>query len=331
MGLLREIREALAESSFGDDELSLESMEWLWNLSYLLADWDHPHLPMVNYCPRKGRIHLSCTDASSVAGPILKQFNHSILMSATLKPWKDYQASIGLDDERQPADSPTCVQVEGLAPWLEGCFEVIVDARVDTRYRQREKFLDITARAVGDSALDQKGCTAAFFPSYKYAEQVMERVQFHFPALRSEIQPRELNLEQQTEFLENALLFDDVLFLVLGSRFSEGIDALGGKVDQAIVVSPALPEVNSLQKARESGFPGNSNAAFRSIYLVPGLRKISQALGRLVRHPDQRARVLLHGKRFLEPAYQDLLPGYLQPVDSVVTDEEFARKWLNSR
>jgi Rad3-related DNA helicase len=327
IGLLREIREALSESSFGEDELSPESMDWLWNLSYLLTDWDHPHLSMVNACPRKGHIQLSCLDASTVIGPILEKFHRTVLMSATLKPWADYQAAIGLTPQN---DKSHCSTIEGMAPWLEGCFEVMVDARVDTRYAQREKYLEVTARAIGDSALDQKGCTAAFFPSYKYAEQVMERVNFLFPGLRCEIQPRDLNLEEQTAFLEEALVFDDLLFLVLGSRFSEGIDTLGGKVNQAIVVSPALPEVNSLQRARTSNFPGNSGAAFHSIYLIPGLRKISQALGRLVRTPDQQARVLLHGKRFLEPAYQDLLPPYLSPVETIVTDEEFSRKWLTS-
>jgi Rad3-related DNA helicase len=149
-----------------------------------------------------------------------------------------------------------------------------------------------------------------------------------YPGLRCELQPRDLNLERQTEFLESALLFNDLLFLVLGSRFSEGIDALGGRVTQAIVVGPALPEVNGLQKAREALIPGSSTARFHSVYLVPGLRKISQALGRLVRSPDQRARVLLHGKRFMEPDYQDLLPEYLQPCDFIVMDEELDKKWL---
>jgi DNA excision repair protein ERCC-2 len=143
--------------------------------------------------------------------------------------------------------------------------------------------------------------------------------------------PATSTLEQQNQFLESALLFDDVLFLVLGSRFGEGIDALGGRVSEAIVVSPALPEVNSLQHEREKLIPGGKAAAFHEIYLIPGMRKISQALGRLVRNPDHQARVLLHGKRFMEPVYQDLLPEYLQPVEYVVTDQEFRTKWLQAR
>jgi Rad3-related DNA helicase len=323
VGLLREIEEAMRDSSFGDDELSDDSRDWLWNLPYLLADWDHPHLPVLASCPGKGRVLLSCIDAAPVIAPVLARFRRSLLMSATIQPWDTFHAAIGMD-----SSGTGCVV--GESPWLEGCFEVMVDTRPDTRFRRRDHFLDTTAATIGQSALAGKGCTVAFFPSYAYANKVMERTGFQFPSLRTEIQPRDLPLEQQNAFLEQALLFDDLLFLVLGSRFSEGIDVLGGKISQAIVVSPALPEVNSLQKAKEERIPGGKAIAFRRVYQIPGMRKISQALGRLVRDPGQNARVLLHCKRFIEPDYLDLLPAYLQPVETIQTDEDLARKWLKS-
>lgn len=323
IGLLRDIDQAMREGSFGDDELSADSRDWLWNLPYLLADWDRPQLPIHCWSPRKGRIMLSCLDAAAAVQPVLGQFRHSLLMSATLQPWDVYAGAIGMRE-----DPPA--RILGQAHWLDGCFELMVDVRVDTRFRQRDRYLDTTAATIGQSALAAKGCTVAFFPSYAYAEKVLERLSFHFPGLRAELQPRDLSLEKQNAFLESALLFDDVLFLVLGSRFSEGIDALGGKIRQAIVVSPALPEVNSLQKAREATIPGGKAAAFRTVYQIPGMRKISQALGRLVRNPEQSARVLLHGKRFMEPDYVDLLPVYLQPVDTILTDQDLAEKWLKS-
>jgi len=323
IGLLREADSALRDSHFDEAELSPSSLDWLWNLPWLLADWDNPDLSFHLHCPFKGRVQIACLDASAVIAPVLRSFGSAILMSATLRPWDAFQNAVGLP---QP-DAVTTVQ--GHSPWLEGCFEVLVDARVDTRYRQRERHLDTTARTIAETALAGKGCTAAFFPSYRYAETVLERLAFQYPGLRAQIQPRNLPLEAQQAFLEEALQFDDILFLVLGSRFSEGIDAIGGRVGSAVVVSPALPEVNGLQKAREARVPGGQAAAFRTVYLIPGLRRISQALGRLVRNPDHRARVLLHGKRFMEPAVQDLLPEYLRPLDAIATDTDLADKWLN--
>lgn len=322
-GLVKDVLAALRESSFGADELSENSREWLWNLPWLLADWEQPQLPMHLHVPRKGVVAIACLDASAAIAPVLQDFYQTILMSATLRPWDAFQKAIGLPGAGQ------VTPILGDSPWIAGCFEVMVDARVDTRFRQRDRHMETTVRTIGESATVRKGCLAAFFPSYRYATQVLERIQFHYPALRCEIQPRDLSLEDQNQFLESALLFDDVLFLVLGSRFGEGIDALGGRVAEAIVVSPALPEVNNLQRERERLVPGGKAAAFHEIYLIPGMRKVSQALGRLVRNPGHRARVLLHGKRFMEPAYQDLLPEYLQPVDFIVTDADFNDKWVN--
>ena len=319
-GLIREIVSALLESSFGEDELTDPSMEWLWGLPYLLADTDHPDVPLLAHSPAKGSVYFACLEAKRVIGPVLARFHRTVLMSATLRPWEAFCDSIGL------AGQATCLL--GASPWMADAFRVVVDARVDTRFRRREAYLEVTASAIGETALAGKGCVVAFFPSYHYAQMVLERMPFLYPALRVEIQPRDLPLEEQEAFLEYALHFDDVLFLILGSRFSEGIDSLGGRVRSAIVVSPALPEVNHLQKAREALVKGGSREAFKTVYLIPGIRKISQALGRLVRSPGQTAQVLLHGKRFMEPDHQDLLPEYLRPHDCIVTDEEFRRKWL---
>ncbi|NDV61702.1 hypothetical protein G0Q06_04495 [Puniceicoccales bacterium CK1056] len=322
IGLIREASTALHECHFFENEISPESLDWLFQLSQLQTDWDQPDLPYHTYSPAKGCIELACLDASTQIRQTLGRFRQTILMSATLRPWDSFKKAIGIARDKEAR------QILGTSPWLEGCFEIMVDARVDTRFRQRDRFLDTTTRTIGESALSGKGCTVAFFPSYQYARKVLERMSYLFSSLRCELQPRDLNLEKQNEFLESALLFNDVLFLVLGSRFSEGIDALGGRVSQAIVVGPALPEVNGLQKAREALATGNSTSRFHAVYLIPGLRKISQALGRLVRSPDQRARVLLHGKRFMEPDYQDLLPEYLQPCEAIVTDEDLDKKWL---
>jgi Rad3-related DNA helicase len=323
VSLLREIAEAFLESRFDENELSDSSRDWLWSLPLCLADWDHPDLPVQLFCPSPGRVEMACLDASRVIGPVLRRFHQCLLMSATLRPWEAFQDAIGIDGDDRFA------RVVGDSPWLMDCFEVIADARVDTRYRHRDRHLDTTLYTIGETALDGAGCMAVFFPSYRYAEQVLERMPFRYPSLRCALQPRDLALEQQQDFLRQALLTEDVLLLVLGSRFSEGIDALGGEVTRVIVVSPALPEFNALQRAREARFTRRGEA-FRRIYLMPGMRKISQALGRLVRDPRHRARVLLHGRRFAEAAYQDLLPDFLQPSVIVENDRDFRKSWLDA-
>ena len=109
------------------------------------------------------------------------------------------------------------------------------------------------------------------------------------------LQPRRSELSAQNAWLDGALGEGRALFLVLGSGFAEGIDLLGGRVAHAMVVGPALPEVNPVQKARLAAFAHlGRDAAFDRVYRIPGMQKVNQALGRLVRAPGQSARVLLH-------------------------------------
>jgi Rad3-related DNA helicase len=147
---------------------------------------------------------------------------------------------------------------------------------------------------------------------------------------RVALQPRLRDLAAQSAWVEEALLLGESLFLVLGSSFAESIDILGGRVSHAMVVGPALPEVNAVQRARlaEAMRGGASrDEAFRRVYQIPGMTKVNQALGRLVRAPGHRARVILHCRRFLEPAYTSLLAPEYQAGTHVYNDAQFDT-WL---
>ncbi|HET7537239.1 MAG TPA: helicase C-terminal domain-containing protein, partial [Candidatus Didemnitutus sp.] len=226
------------------------------------------------------------------------------------------------------------------APWREGAYDVAVDLRVDTTFKQRANYYGTTAATV--EALHEAGsgqqsaisgqltthCVAVFFPSYAYAENVMRALENSGSVLRVSLQPRLPDLAAQAAWVEENLAFADALFLVLGSSFAEGIDLLGGRVTHAMVVGPALPEVNAVQKARLDAFAAlGRDAAFRRVYQIPGLQKVNQALGRLVRAPGQRAKVLLHCRRFAESSYSSLLAPEYQFYREV-TSEADLREWL---
>lgn len=105
---------------------------------------------------------------------------------------------------------------------------------------------------------------------------------------------------------------------------------MGGRVRHALVAGPALPEVNAVQKARmEEAQRGgiDRDTAFRRVYQLPGMTKVNQALGRLVRAPGHHARILLHCRRFAEPAYAELLAPAYQGGVTLTTDTDLAA-WL---
>ena len=232
-------------------------------------------------------------------------------------------------EEARDAASPALLRAH--APWRDASYDIAFDARVDTTFQQRSHYYTTTAATVAALQASARGPVAVFFPSYAYAETIARELTDVAPALRVALQPKLRDLAAQSAWVDESLLLADALFLVLGSSFAESIDALGGRISHAMVVGPALPEVNAVQRARlaEASRSGWSReAAFRGVYQFPGMTKVNQALGRLVRAPGQHARVVLHCRRFLETTYASLLAAEYQLGTNVHTDADFA-EWLS--
>ena len=144
------------------------------------------------------------------------------------------------------------------------------------------------------------------------------------------IQEKNLSLNEQKDFIENSIDHQAILFLVLGSAFTEGIDTLGGQIQTAMVVSPALPEVNPLNEMKlQHEKLNDSSKAFQKTYIIPAFQKIHQALGRLVRAPEHSAKILLHGKRFLQPEYREILADEYQ-TETVIRKSSELIDWLHN-
>jgi Rad3-related DNA helicase len=220
--------------------------------------------------------------------------------------------------------------VTAFTPWREGAYDVAFDLRVDTTFQQRTRYYATTAATIAALAsrpgpLNSPGPIVVFFSSYAYAEAIAGALRTAGAPLRAAIQPRLADLGAQAAWMEASLETTDALFLVLGSSFAESIDLLGGRVDRAMVVGPALPEVNAVQQARLAALSDLGRAAaFRRVYQIPGMQKVNQALGRLVRAPGHRAKVLLHCRRFGEADYASLLAADYQSGPRLRTDEAFA-------
>jgi Rad3-related DNA helicase len=216
--------------------------------------------------------------------------------------------------------------VRASTPWRDGAYDVAVDLRVDTTFQHRQRHIAATAETVQalHRAAGPGAPIAVFFPSYAYAEAVARGVD------SASLQPKRSELSAQSAWIGDALGAGRALFLVLGSGFAEGIDLLGGRVAHAMVVGPALPEVNPVQRARLAALSeAGRDAAFDRVYRIPGMQKVNQALGRLVRAPGQGARVLLHCRRFAEPGYERLLAPEYRSGRRILDDDDLAA-WLGS-
>ncbi len=246
----------------------------------------------------------------------------------TKKLFAKLTSAAGLLKVEEDAAAALPETVRAATPWREGAYDVAYDARVDTTFQHRSRHYPLTAATVITLRQASAAPVAVFFPSYAYAEAIQREIGTLAPALRVALQPRQSDLAAQTAWVEASLTGADALFLVLGSSFSEGIDQLGGRVTHAMVVGPALPEVNAVQRAKLKEFaPLGREEAFRRVYQIPGMTKVNQALGRLVRAPGQKAKVLLHCQRFAEPGYNALLaPDYRG--GKILSDDLALDDWL---
>lgn len=320
---LRAAADGLAKSAHLLEAVSPVGAE-TWGRLMAQAEWmEQAAFERLVWSPKEGRVRLTCLDAAPMLGAQLAEFGAVVLATASPPPAEVFAAALGLTQDVLSVLTPP-------APWRTGAYDVAVDLRVDTTYRRRAEHYGATAKTLARLRRASPGApVAAFFPSFAYAEAVAVRLERDHPELRAARQPRGLELAEQEAWIEESLALADVLIFVLGGAFAEGIDHLGGRITHALVAGPALPEVNALQRARESVLArtGGDSEAFRRVYVVPGLQKVNQALGRLVRAPGQRARVVLHCRRFAETTYGALLAPEYQLGRHVLEDADF-EAWL---
>lgn len=319
--ILERLCQTLATIPLDWRDLTPETRDRLYGLYGLRTLLNREDLELLQWSPSPGVLRLTCLDAGPEIESQLSRFSHSILMSATLHPFEPFAVSCGLSAEQAQV-------IQAPAPWRDQAYQVAVDTRVDTRFKERERYYSHTAETIRLMQGASVAPMVAFFPSYRYAETIREYLNASDPLLRIAIQPRGVTLREQEAFIEESLTFQDILFLILGTGFSEGIDALGGQVDHALVVGPALPEVNAVQHAKMRQWASDRRQAFQRVYQIPAMQKINQALGRLVRAPGQRAKVLLHCRRFAEPDFQALLAEEYRQ-DTWIRDEDSLLLWLN--
>jgi len=245
-------------------------------------------------------LRILCLDASRFTGEIIARSAGCVAMSATLEPFEFYRDLLGFDADR----TDTLALPSPFPP--ENRLIIAVDS-VDTSYRQRQRFFDPIARLVADLCPPGRNALA-LFPSYAFLKEVAARL--HAPGHRLEVQQEGDSDVARRRVLE--MLRDNqepvLLLAVMGGVFAEGVDYPGDMLQAVIVVSPALPQVSPERELLKRYFAERYERGFEYAYLVPGMTRVVQAAGRLIRSPDDRGVIALVCRRFLRRPYADLLP-----------------------
>ena len=225
------------------------------------------------------------------------------LFSATLRPANYYRDLLGLSEEAQWIDVASPFAAEQLS--------VRVLRNLSTRYQHRDSSLEPICRLMAEQYRREPGNYLAFFSSYAYLQQVQDLFTSLHPDIPTSVQTRSMSESDRQSFLDNFTLHSEGIgFAVLGGAFGEGIDLPGKRLIGAFIATLGLPQVNEVNeevKARMQQMFGEANG-YDYAYLYPGLQKVVQAAGRVIRTVDDRGVVYLLDDRFGQAKIRDLLP-----------------------
>ena len=259
------------------------------------------------------KIRLFCVNPANNLQQFLDKGNSTIFYSATLLPIHYYKMLLSNEKDNYAiyAESPFDVEKRLL----------LLGNDVSTKYTRRsEGMYQKYARYLLEMASSKKGNYLAFFPSYRFMQDVYEafEILIQSPGLSEDI--RKLDFAMQSQymsesareiFLEN---FEDehetgfLGFCVLGGIFSEGIDLTQDKLIGAAIIGTGLPQVCTERELLKQHFDKQGLNGFDYAYMYPGMNKVLQAAGRVIRTAEDEGVVLLLDERFFDRRYQEVFP-----------------------
>ncbi|GGJ84934.1 ATP-dependent DNA helicase [Pseudomonas matsuisoli] len=234
-------------------------------------------------------------------GPRFAYSHSSVLFSATLSPSRYYQDLLGL-----PAGTPWR---DVVSPFSAEQLKVRLVADVSTRFQHRAASSAPIASIIAAQYGARPGNYLAFFSSYDYLEQVAENLSRHFPDLPIWRQSRRMQEAEREAFLARFTAEGrGVGFAVLGGAFGEGVDLPGDRLIGAFIATLGLPPYNPVNEQMRERLQRMFGAGYEYAYLYPGLQKVVQAAGRVVRTLDDTGTVVLIDDRFTQRQVRELLP-----------------------
>jgi Rad3-related DNA helicase len=227
----------------------------------------------------------------------------TVLFSATLNPRHYYSDLLGL------ARNTPWLEVD--SPFDAGQLQVRVAAEVSTRYQHRASSLGPIAELMARQFRERPGNYLAFFSSYDYLQQVAALFAREQPQVPIWMQARQMDESERQAFIQRFEAGGQGIgFAVLGGAFGEGIDLPGERLIGAFIATLGLPQLNPVNEQLRQRMASLFGAGYDYAYLYPGLQKVVQAAGRVIRTTEDRGVVHLIDDRFARPEVRRLLPSW---------------------
>jgi DNA excision repair protein ERCC-2 len=250
-----------------------------------------------------GVLNIQCNDPSVYLGQKIDSFHSVVAMSATLDPINYYSDVLGFPHGRTQ-------NLELDSPFPKENRKIIIVPHISTRFKDRKKNYAEIAEIIRETLALKKGNYLVFFPSYDF----MQNVNLFLGTVKSEkiLQKPGLKEEDRDALLDRLKKSKKahLVLAVMGGIFSEGVDFYGDMAIGVIVVGPALPMFGYERELLNRYYEEKSGMGQAYAYLYPGMNKVIQAVGRLIRSFSDKGIILLLGERFAEEKFNSILPAY---------------------
>ena len=292
-------------------------------------------------------LKLFCVNPCENLKQCMQRGRSSILFSATFLPIQYYKALLGGEEEDYEVYARSVFDPERKALFIAN------DVTSKYTRRSEEEYFNI-ARYIDEIVKNRHGNYMVFCPSYSFLQTIYDIYTEHFAGEEKEciIQQDYMSEEAREEFLarfqgnedcdlqaEIAMEIEEeectlIGFCVLGGIFGEGIDLKKDSLIGAIIVGTGLPQVCNEREILKNYFDGKGENGFDFSYRYPGMNKVLQAAGRVIRTVEDVGIIALLDERFLQLTYRRMFPREWESFETVSVDtvakrvERFWDSWL---
>ena len=249
------------------------------------------------------KIRLSCLDVSGLLSRCHNRAISSVMFSATLEPL-DYFVDILGGDKNS-------IKTELESPFDRKNLCVVAMDSISTRFEDRDSSYKKIASCIAATVSGKAGNYIAYFPSYKYMENVLEVFEKKYPKVKTVVQSQSMSYAEKESFLAEFKEDSGVLrlgFCVLGGSFSEGIDLPGSRLIGSIIVGVGLPGISNERNIMKEHFDNTRENGYDYAYTYPGMNRVLQAAGRVIRTEKDKGVVVLIDDRYATEQYKNMFP-----------------------
>ncbi|KUP09139.1 hypothetical protein Q75_01500 [Bacillus coahuilensis p1.1.43] len=310
VSLVKDIEHSLA--SVQDTVTDEHLLTLYFSLQHFLkisAQLDERYIILID--TETGKIKLKNIQPSKQIQKNLKTFQSAFLFSATFEPFDYFSTMLGKEEDSLYYSIPT--------PFSKDQLDVYI-APINTRYHKREQSVPSITMIVKQLLAERPGNYLLFFPSYSYLQLVENELHSVLVDVELLVQQPGMSDREKELFLEKFQLRakeneknSKLGLAVLGGVFSEGINLEGDALIGVMVVGVGLPMLTNERDLMKNQWTSQGFNGFAYAYQYPGMHKVIQAGGRVIRTSKDKGTLVLIDDRYLTPFYQEVLPAFWQP------------------